>query len=302
MMANGIRAHHRLRAALARYDRCYDALDADGRRQVDRDAERALAVEAAVLASPEAAGVTVLDGKLDDAVAKIRGRYKTQGAFAEDMRRNGLCEKTLRAALHRELTVEAVFERLAAAVPEPGEAELVKWYDAHRRKFALPEMRTASHILITDNEDFAENRRDAALARIGEIGRLLANAPDSFGKRARRYSECPSAVKGGRLGRVAPGTLYPALDAALFSLDEGACSGAVETEIGFHIVRCEKIHPARIVPFDEARGKIRAAINARRRKDMQIRWLKNLMNARTVTGKERAEKKAVSAQLERAVP
>jgi peptidyl-prolyl cis-trans isomerase C len=145
----------------------------------------------------------------------------------------------------------------------------------------LPERRTARHILITVNDDYAENTRDAALARLEAIaGTLRGDDADGlierFAGAARRHSECPSALEDGRLGTVSRGQLYPALDAALFQLGAGQLSGILESPVGLHLLLCEKIHPALALPFSQARPRIREALEQRRRRDTQRTWLKAL--------------------------
>lgn len=285
MMDDGLLAHHRLRAALARFGCRYDELDGDQRATVEGEADRSLALENAVLASPEAVGVFVPEASLDGTVEDVRSRYDTPEDFAEDMRMNGLTPETLRGALRRELMVEAVLEKLAAAAPAASEADIRAWYDAHPDRFDLPETRTARHILLTINDDLADTTRNRAFERINALRYQLDGTLETFHNLAYRHSECPSALEGGRLGRMPRGTLYPQLDAALFTLAEGSTSGVLESEIGFHIVHCEKIHPARTVSFEEAREKIREAMTAKSREKLQARWLGGLANdKKTVAG------------------
>lgn len=51
-------------------------------------------------------------------------------------------------------------------------------------------------------------------------------------------------MEGGLLGNVTPGKLYPELEPVAFALTAGQISPVVESEIGFHILRCDEIHPA----------------------------------------------------------
>jgi peptidyl-prolyl cis-trans isomerase C len=145
---------------------------------------------------------------------------------------------------------------------------------------------------VTINTDYLENSRNAARARIDAIARMFAAGAtgseaaatgadaDSkvrrFGDAARRHSECPTALEDGRIGDVHPGQLYPAVDAALFALAEGAISPVVESPMGFHLVLCERIKPAKTVPFAEARGRIREALERQRRREAQRAWLAEL--------------------------
>ena len=76
---------------------------------------------------------------------------------------------------------------------------------------------------------------------------------ERFGALARLYSDDPgSASKGGDLGFVDRGTLYPEFEAAAFNLKTGEISQVVKTQAGYHIIqmierRGESIHVAHIL-------------------------------------------------------
>ena len=61
---------------------------------------------------------------------------------------------------------------------------------------------------------------------------------EKIGGLARLYSDDPgSASKGGDLGFVERGTLYPEFEAAAFNLKSGEVSQIVQTQAGFHIIQ-----------------------------------------------------------------
>jgi peptidyl-prolyl cis-trans isomerase C len=143
-------------------------------------------------------------------------------------------------------------------------------------------------ILITVNEDFAENRAAEALARIERLAERLAGRVQRFGALARRHSECPSAVEDGRLGTVARGQLYPELDAALFALAEAEVSAVVGSELGFHLLWCEKIHPGISLPFNKVRDQVRELVEGRQRRNCQKAWIAELRQTPQVPAPTRA--------------
>jgi len=265
--------YHLLRAASARYRRDPAALDAAELAAVASRAEEALALERRVLATPEAAAVSISQGQLAEALTEIAARYATPDEMADDLARNGLDEAALTEAVRRELTFDAVLRRIGADQPPVSEEELLGVYEAAPERFTRPERRVARHILITINEDFAENRRPAVRQRLAAVATQLAEQRQDFGELARRHSECPTALEGGRLGALTRGQLYPQLDAVLFALDEGAVSDPVESDLGLHLLLCERIEPARAVGFDEVRDALRARLSERRRRAAQQAWL-----------------------------
>ncbi|MDO8311397.1 MAG: hypothetical protein Q7T25_05605 [Sideroxyarcus sp.] len=59
-------------------------------------------------------------------------------------------------------------------------------------------------------------------------------------------------------------------------MPEASLSEAVESELGFHLIRCETINPARQLPFDEARKTIRRHLEQQRRSLCQKSWINAL--------------------------
>ena len=61
---------------------------------------------------------------------------------------------------------------------------------------------------------------------------------EKFSLLARLYSDDPgSASKGGELGFIERGTLYPEFEAAAFKLKSGEISGVIQTKAGYHIIQ-----------------------------------------------------------------
>jgi peptidyl-prolyl cis-trans isomerase C len=171
-------------------------------------------------------------------------------------------------------------QRVGARQGQVDEIDLRLYYELHRQRFASPERRTARHILITLNDRFEGNRRDRVLARMEglreRLGVRSSVVARHFPDLARRHSECPTALEGGRLGQVRRGQLYPELDGLLFRLGEGQVGGPVESELGFHFLWCERIHPGKALPFAKVRDSIHEALVERRRRDGQKAWLAEL--------------------------
>ncbi|MFD2111715.1 nitrogen fixation protein NifM [Thiorhodococcus fuscus] len=268
--------YHLLRAASERFQGAPSTLAADQLSQAERQAHQTLELESLVLSSPEARDTLLPETRIEEAVAELRARFEDEDAFQADLERNGLNESGLRVALQRELLFDAVLQRIGARAEAVTEADERRFYAQNQARFIAPERRTARHILITINAEYAENERSAARARIERIASQLQSDPNQFGPLARAHSECPTSMEEGALGTLPRGKLYPEIDAALFALDEGQVSDVVESEIGFHLILCERIHATTEVPFERARSKIREALDARRSRDCQKAWIAEL--------------------------
>ena len=278
--------YYRLKAAHALFDKHCNALDETESRRVDKVAQRFGEIESAVLASDEARDVCVPDGAVDAALAEIRGRYEHAEGFEEALDTLGLDIAGFTAALRRDLFVDTVMERVAARTKPVGETEAEIFYYTHAERFRKPEQRTARHVLVTINDDLSDNTRDAARRRIGEIARRLQAKPQRFEEQALKHSECPTALNGGLLGEVQRGQLYPDLDQALFAMAEGAVSDVLESELGFHVLYCEKISPARTLAFTEVVDSLRQRLTEDRARRDSRAWLESLLRRKQDDNRE----------------
>lgn len=269
-------AYHLFRATAEGFAKSVSDLDERQFQEALKRADKTYAIESLVLSTEEARDIVIADSRVDEAVAEIIGRYPNREEFLRDMKVNGLDEPTLRSALQRELLFDAVMERVAARSPLISDIDVRIFYELHKQRFVLPEKRTARHILVTVNPDFPENTPEAARRRISEYADKARHKPKRFAALAREHSECPTALQDGLLGDVKRGELYPQLDAALFQLAEGEVSGVIETEVGLHILLCEKIHAGRLVPLAKAEQRIRQILEQRRRRACQKAWLEPL--------------------------
>lgn len=272
--------YHLLRAAGERYQTDIVSLDAHQLAEVTRLAQRTYELEGQVLESPEARDLVVPPERVETAFTGVLGRYTDETEFNADLELNGLDPETLRLALRRELIFDGVMQLVATRHVAVTEVDERRFYERHRERFEVPERRTARHLLITVNNDFAENRHESARQRIEQLREHLREPADGlvqcFEDLVRKHSECPTALAGGRLGEVVPGQLFPSLDAALFDLGAGEIGGPVESELGFHLLLCEDIQPARSIPFHQAQSKIRQVLEERARHSAQKDWIKAL--------------------------
>lgn len=272
--------YHLLRGALERFSRNLAQLDAGQLAEARRQADRTYDLESLVLAGPEAADALVPQERIERAFAEIRDRYADVAAFEADLGANGLSPEQLRQALYRELVFDSVMQRIAARHPTITQLDARLYYELNPDRFVTPERREARQILITINDAFADNTRDAALRRSEAIGQRLAADARRFGDEARQHSECPSAVDGGRLGSIRRGQLFPELDRVLFAMRTGEVSTPVETEVGFHLLLCESVLPGRRIPFGRAEPRIREFLERRAARNCQKAYLTKLREAR----------------------
>jgi peptidyl-prolyl cis-trans isomerase C len=270
-------AYLALKAAQRLYGKVPDALSPADFERVQNMAQQQHKLEARVLTTPEARDVMVPHSTLEAAIQEIRGRYAGEEEFVSDLARNGLDESSFAAALEREMKVEAILEKAATQAARVSDMDVELYFQYHPEQFRRPETRLARHILITINETIAENTRAEAGKRIATIQARLVREPQRFEEQALKHSECPTALDGGKLGDLPRGKLFPELDKALFELKAGEVSGVLESELGFHVLRCDAITEAGVLGYDQAKPHIRKLMEQKRKRVCQQAWMKQLL-------------------------
>ena len=179
-------------------------------------------------------------------------------------------------AIERDLTFDAVLDRVASLNVEVSETDVEIFYFMHRERFKRPENRTLRHILVTINEDLPGSDRVAARNRIDTIHSRLQKSPKRFAEQALKHSECPTAMNGGLLGKLKNGQLYPELDLVATTLAPGDLSEIVESPLGFHILQCVAIEASSELDLGKVKDKIRAHLFDSRRRACQKAWIASL--------------------------
>lgn len=122
------------------------------------------------------------------------------------------------------------------------EEKMKDYYAINKQKYEKPERVKASHILIMADASPSSptGLTDEAAKKLAEKLVSELNAGASFSSLAKKHSSDPgSKEKGGDLGWFERGMMVKEFEDAAFSLKKGALSGAVKTQFGYHIIKCE---------------------------------------------------------------
>ena len=266
----------RLKFAQQLFQKPPGELDAAQRRRVEAIVARQVAMEERILATREAAQVTVASSSHEEALAQIRCRYSSEDEYLADLEKSELDPARLAQAIARELKVAAVLDRVAGLCDEVGDTDVEIYYLLHRDRFRRPENRTLRHILVTINDALPGSDRASARDKIDAIRQRLAKSPGRFGEQALKHSECPTALSSGQLGTVKRGQLFAELEAVAFALSPGEISAVVESPLGFHLLQCVAVEAESLLPLDSVRSAIRERISESRRRASQKAWIGRL--------------------------
>ncbi len=182
-----------------------------------------------------------------------------------------------------EALMRTVIER-EVAVPEPDDETCRRYYERNQARFRSPDIYEASHILFAalpdDGEAYAQARADAAA-----VLATLREDLESFATLARAYSRCPSAEQGGNLGQITRGQTTPEFEQALLALAPGElCVEPVATRYGFHIIRLDRKHDGRTLPYEVVAGRISDYLNESVRRRADAQYVARLVSAARIEG------------------
>lgn len=220
-----------------------------------QQAARALVVRELLLQRAQALGVTPEPASDDD------GRRETDD------------EAVMRAVVEREV-----------ALPEPDDEICRRYYKNNLARFRSEDIYEASHILFaavpSDKEAYAQARADAAA-----VLEALAERPETFAALARAYSRCPSAAQGGNLGQITRGQTTPEFEAAMIALAPGEIGATpVETRYGLHIVRLDRRHDGRTLPYELVADRIADYLAESVRRRAHAQYIARLASAAAIEG------------------
>jgi peptidyl-prolyl cis-trans isomerase D len=162
------------------------------------------------------------------------------------------------------------------------EADLERYYDAHRDQFRVADRVNVRQIEIKLPEPGPDGKLDpkaveAARAKAEDVLRQLKAGGD-FAALAKKYSEDPSKDNGGSMGWLDRGRTTAEFDQVAFSLAKGQTSDVVRDALGFHIFRLDDKQSAHVQNLDEVKAEIEPQVKdekASRAADTLITALQN---------------------------
>ena len=144
---------------------------------------------------------------------------------------------------------------LAASI-EVNDDVLRALYNQEPARFRSAQSRNVRHVLYRLGEN-ATPEQDASVKKTAEdLYQRLTEGAD-FAELAAQFSQDElSASNGGDLGEIFPGDLHPALERAIFALEEGSYSAPVRTNLGYQIAKVDTIIGGEQLAFEQAKEQV----------------------------------------------
>jgi len=160
--------------------------------------------------------------------------------------------------------VDKLVDQAVSECPEPTEEECLEHFNEHSDEYSKPEQAQAQHILVKP----AAETPDAKLEALGKLNQLRSRieAGEDFSELAAAHSACPSGKSaGGSLGWFPRGAMAKEFDEAVFSMQVGELSQAIETQFGYHLIK-KLAHEDPATPtYDEIHDQIKEFLHHAKR-------------------------------------
>jgi peptidyl-prolyl cis-trans isomerase D len=133
------------------------------------------------------------------------------------------------------------------------------YYEDNREMFKQEKEVRARHILFKLDPNAPEEEEEKVREKASRVLKK-AGGGDDFAILAKKYSEGPTAQKGGDLGYFSKGRMVKPFEEASFKMKKGEISELVRTRFGYHIIKAEDVKEARVRTLEEVRGEIKKTL------------------------------------------
>ena len=206
----------------------------------------------------------VIKAERDKTIKRLGGEKKFEAA----LKKSGITDEQYQEKLKKKYLVKRLITVEVKDKAQANDEEIKAYYEANKKKFMRPEARRLKHILISVKPEATAEEWKAKKARAQEVIDKI-NAGEDISTVAWDYSDGPYRVKGGDLGLVHRGRLYPTLEKEVFKLEPGRVSGIIETIYGYHVVRVEEVKPQEQMSLEEVNKSVQKELTDKKEKQLQ---------------------------------
>ncbi len=177
-------------------------------------------------------GLKVTEGELNQRVAEIeRSAGMARGQFRQYLQSIGVAYEVAVQQIEASIAWSKIVRRRVRAQVDVSDAEINDALARVRGNVGKTESRVAEIFVPIDKVDQADEARRSADRVVEQLKR---GAP--FTAVAQQFSQGATAQSGGDLGWVLPGSLDPAVDAAIEKLPLRQASEPIRTPSGWHVL------------------------------------------------------------------
>jgi peptidyl-prolyl cis-trans isomerase C len=209
-------------------------------------------------------GVTLDNAEIDAKLAEHKQRFGSDKAFQSFLERTQQSEADVKSDLEKTLLRDKLFAKMLTG-QEPTEDDAKKYYEDNKDKYKQKEQINAQHILFKIDKNTTDAEKKKKLETAKKVFAEAKKPGADFGELAKKYSEGPTAQRGGDLGTFSRGRMVKQFEDVAFDpkVKPGDILGPVETQFGYHIIKVNEKTAETQRPYEEVKDSILTSLKAR---------------------------------------
>lgn len=214
-----------------------------------------------------------LDGEVSKQYDEVKKSYKDEKQFTEALKSAGFTEASLKELFKSQIIGEKLKENITKDV-KIDDKKALEYYNSNMNRYTeKPNKIQLAHILVKSSEE-------------GKKVKERLDKGEDFAKVAKEASTDPgSKDKGGDLGTVTyvdSGFDQKFMDGAIV-LKEGQISNPVQTQFGFHVIKCIKKEEYPYKKFETVKEEIKKSILEQEKKSTYDKKIEEWKKASKIT-------------------
>ena len=243
-------------------------------------------------------------------VADVRRQIAASQLFAV-VRPDGLAPKVLRNDIFRleaeKRVAETVYvpDAIVTDVPKPTTEQIAAYFEANKAKFQIPEFRSFSYVMLTLDDvagkvsvsadqirqEYESRTAEFQATEKRDIDQVMADTEDKAKAvtaavaTGKSLEDAAKEVLGNsgsviKLGVIEKKELPPGpLADGIFALPVGTSTTPIQSPLGWHIVRINKLEPGKVTPLEEVKDKIERDLRAQSMPDLLLKLVTDFERA-----------------------
>lgn len=200
--------------------------------------------------------ITVEEGAVENELRRIiQGNKLTPEEFEKQLARQGMTIDELRTRLRDNILRQRLLSNMVARKAEVAPADVEAYYNEHIDEFSTESSVDFSVIMLGPGSD------------PNAIYKEIQSGKTSFADAAKKYSESPTAVLGGSMGKIAWRDLNPLWSNAMRGLGEGETTAPIDSGNGVVLLHVNGLYAGNFKSLEDASGEIEELLRNRRLQD-----------------------------------
>lgn len=222
-------------------------------------------------------GVTVDQAALDKEFEEYKKMFRTEENFERYLKSSEVSIDQIKENISHNLSVTALLEKKGnLAVTDE---EVKDYFEKNKARYEVKEQVRASHVLFKVGKKDDQAKDDAAKKQAEDVYNQAKAKGADFAALAKKYSQGPTAPRGGDLSYFTKGRMVPAFEKVAFEMKVGEVSKPIKTQFGWHVIKVTDKKEGRQRPFDEVKESIDKLLRNKKSRKAKADLLKELRDA-----------------------